>query len=119
MDKTFIRDLKVHAIIGVYDFERKHAQPLSFDIEMECSLARAAATDDLEHAVNYAAVSDDVIHIAKTLQPQLVETLVERIAQHILETYHVGSVTVRVSKPNAVPAAAAVGVEITRRQPEY
>lgn len=114
MDKTFIRDLKVHAVIGVYDFERKHAQPLSFDIEMMSDLTTAGATDDLTHAINYAAVSQNVIDLTKQLQPLLIERLAEAVAEMILNTYQPASVTLRISKPDAVPAAAAVGVEITR-----
>ena len=114
MDKTFIRDLKTHAVIGVYDFERLHAQPLSFDIEMTASLKEAGRSDDLDHAINYAAVNEDVIALAKSLKPQLIETLAESIASMILEKYEPESVMVRISKPDAVAAAAAVGVEITR-----
>ncbi len=114
MDKTFIRDLKVHAIIGVYDFERKHEQPLSFDIEMQSDLTQAGQSDDLVHAINYAAVSQDVIELTQTLKPLLIERLAEAVAEMILTRYQPDSVTVRISKPDAVPAASAVGVEITR-----
>lgn len=114
MDKTFIRDLKVHAIIGVYEFERLHEQPLSFDVVMTRSLVEAGKTDDLDAAINYAAVSADIIELAKSLKPQLIEVLAEAVSQLILERYQPDSVTVTISKPDAVPAAAAVGVEITR-----
>ncbi|GLQ33304.1 dihydroneopterin aldolase [Litoribrevibacter albus] len=114
MDKTFIRDLKVHAIIGVYDFERKHAQPLSFDIEMTSDLTKAGESDDLNYAINYAAVSQDVIDLTKSLKPQLIERLADAVAAMILEKYQPESVTIRISKPDAVAAASAVGVEITR-----
>lgn len=114
MDKTFIRDLKVHAVIGVYDFERKHAQPLSFDIEMASDLTGAAQSDDLNQAINYAAVSQDVIDLTKSLKPLLIERLADAVATMILEKYQPQSVTIRISKPDAVPAATAVGVEITR-----
>ena len=116
MDKTFIRDLKAHVIIGVYDFERIHPQPLSFDIEMTRCLRKAGKTDDLNEAINYAAVSEDVISLAKSLQPQLLETLAEAITTMILTKYHAETVTLKISKPDAVAAAAAVGVEITRTQ---
>jgi dihydroneopterin aldolase len=114
MDKVFINDLKVQAVIGVYEWERAHAQALSFDIEMMCDLSRAGRSDDLSDAINYAEVSESVTELAKTSKPLLVEKLVSEVANMILERYPVAQVRVKVTKPEAVPNAAGVGVEILR-----
>ena len=35
MDHVFIEQLEVHALIGIYDWERRIRQPLLFDIETD------------------------------------------------------------------------------------
>ena len=47
---------------------------------------------------------------------ELLETLVEQLAAIILAEFATSQVTIRVSKPAAVPQAQTVGVEITRRK---
>ena len=34
MDTVFIEDLRIDAVIGIYDWERRVRQTLAFDIEM-------------------------------------------------------------------------------------
>lgn len=46
----------------------------------------------------------------------LVETLAEQIAEDILEDPRILMARVRIEKPDAIAAAAGVGVEIERRQ---
>ncbi len=114
MDKVFISGLKVQAVIGVYGWEREHAQPLIFDITMASDLKLAGQSDDLDDAINYAAVSEDIISLTKALQPKLIERLADEVASMVLSKYGPKEVTVKISKPDAVPAAGCVGVEITR-----
>ena len=56
-DKVFVEGLEIEALIGVYDWERLIQQRLVFDIEMETDIQKAAETDDVQYALNYAAVS--------------------------------------------------------------
>ena len=58
MDKVFISELKVDAVIGVYDWEKQVRQPLVFDLEMAWDIRVAAQTDDLMHALDYQAVTE-------------------------------------------------------------
>ncbi len=115
MDKVFISQLHVDTIIGVYDFEKESKQSLYFDIEMLTDIRKAAASDNIHDAVDYAAVSERVIAHTTAKPVELLETLVEQLAALILAEFAVTQVTIRVSKPAAVAAAQTVGVEITRR----
>ncbi|MBE0367105.1 dihydroneopterin aldolase [Pseudoalteromonas aurantia] len=114
MDKVYISQLHVETIIGVYDFEKESKQSLYFDIEMLTDISAAAQSDDIHLAVDYAKVSER-ISVHTTGQPvELLETLVEQLAEIILNEFNVTQVMLRVSKPAAVSAAKTVGVEITR-----
>ena len=114
MDKVFITQLHVDTIIGVYDFEKETEQSLFFDIEMLTDIRAAANSDDINDTVDYAVVSERIIKHVKAKPVELLETLVEQIAEFILTEFNVTQVKVRVSKPAAVKAAVTVGVETIR-----
>ncbi|KID54826.1 dihydroneopterin aldolase [Pseudoalteromonas luteoviolacea] len=116
MDKVYISQLHVETIIGVYDFEKESKQSLYFDIEMSTDIIPAAQTDDINLTVDYAKVSERVITLSESIQVELLETLLERLAAMILGEFAVSDVRIKVSKPAAVAQAATVGIEIYRKK---
>lgn len=114
MDIVYIHDLRIDTIIGVYEWERQIKQTLSFNLEMATDIRQAAATDDLQYAINYKAVSDRLIEFVESAQPQLLETLAENIANIIIREFHVPWLRLQVSKAGAVRAARDVGLIIER-----
>ncbi|AXI02701.1 dihydroneopterin aldolase [Aquirhabdus parva] len=117
MDKVLIEGLRVNAVIGVFDWERQIEQPILIDIVMLVDTRAAAVSDDLNDAVNYALASEQITELTQSLQPQLLETLADRLAEMLLNNYPtVESVQVRVKKPLAVKSAQAVGIEIIRER---
>ncbi|MFC5436201.1 dihydroneopterin aldolase [Rhodanobacter umsongensis] len=114
MDTVFIEDLRIDAVIGIYDWERRVRQTLSFDIEMAFDNTVPAAVDDIEKTLNYKDVSKRLIGYVGESSFGLVETLAERCAAIIREEFGVSWVRVKLSKPGAVRGAKAVGVRIER-----
>jgi 7,8-dihydroneopterin aldolase/epimerase/oxygenase len=116
MDIVFIRDLRIDTIIGIYDWEREVKQTVSIDLEMASDIRQAAATDDIQYALNYKAVSKRVIAYVENRNALLVETLAEELAQIIREEFKVPWLRLRLSKPGAVRGARDVGLIIERGQ---
>lgn len=114
MDIVFIEDLRIDAVIGIYDWERRVRQTLSFDIEMAFDNSVPAASDDIAHTLNYKDVSKRLIDYVGASRFGLVETLAERCAAIIREEFGVSWVQLKLSKPGAVRGAKAVGVRIER-----
>ena len=114
MDTVFVRGLRADAIIGCYDYERTIRQPLIIDLELASNVAGGAATDQLEDALDYAAISQRVIAEVEASSYQLIETLAEHVAQLIRTDFAVPWLRLVVTKPTAVPEADAVGVVIER-----
>ena len=114
MDIVFIEDLRIDTVIGIYDWERRVRQTLSFDIEMAFDNTVPAASDDVAHTLNYKAVSKRLVGYVEGSSFGLVETLAERCAAIIREEFGVAWVRLKLSKPGAVRGARAVGVRIER-----
>lgn len=114
MDKVLIRGLELDASIGVFDWEKEILQPLVFDLELAWDIHKAAATDDLAYALNYQAVAEFVEAVLAEQHYQLLETLLETLAQRIRSEFSVPWLRIQVEKPAVVPQAKAVGLVIER-----
>ncbi|MGQ0530098.1 MAG: dihydroneopterin aldolase [Panacagrimonas sp.] len=119
MDKVFIRGLRVEAVIGVHDWERRVQRPLLFDIELGVDTREAASSDRVRDAVDYAAVSDLVRQTTQSLKPQLLETLAETLSRQLFERFPILSLRLSIDKPGAIADVKGVGVEIDRRREDY
>ncbi len=115
MDTIFIRELEVHAVIGVHAWERQIEQRLVFDLELgsDC-VAAAALTDQVADTIDYVAVCAGVTALVHAARAQLLETLAVRVAEHLLADFPLARVRVRVAKPGAVPEAGSVAVQVER-----
>lgn len=98
-DTVSIRDLRVSAVIGVYDWERDSEQTLVFSVDMAADVPTAAATDKLSDALDYAAIAQAIRAVVRDGKFQLIETAAERVADHLLSAHPVRWVRVEVVKP--------------------
>ncbi|HEY0198428.1 MAG TPA: dihydroneopterin aldolase [Rhodanobacter sp.] len=114
MDIVFIEDLRIDTVIGIYDWERRVRQTLSFDIEMAFDNTKPAASDDIADTLNYKEVSRRLVDYVSASSFGLVETLAERCVAIVREEFGVAWVRLKLSKPGAVRGAKAVGVQIER-----
>ena len=114
MDIVFIRELRVDTVIGVYDWERRIRQTVVLDLELASDNRRAAASDSIADAVDYAAISARLLSFIEGSEFQLIETLAEQVATIVLEEFAVPWLRLRLAKPGAVAQARDVGVLIER-----
>jgi len=118
-DVIELRGLRVSAIVGVLAEEREREQPLLVDIDFERPFRDAATSDDLAATTNYAEVLSLVHRIIVEGHFLLLETLVHRVADAVLNFDPViESVTVRAHKlrPPVPLDIATVGVSCTIRR---
>jgi dihydroneopterin aldolase len=109
---VYIRGLRAQAVIGVYEWERHIRQTLVLDLEMASDTMRAAASDQIADALDYAALSGRVVALVEASEYQLLETLADAVARMITREFGVPWLRLRLSKPGAVAAAEDVGVII-------
>lgn len=114
MDIIYLHDLRVDAVIGIFDWERRVKQTVSIDLDMSADIAKAAATDHIDDTLNYKAVAKRIAKFTAESEFQLVETLAERIAAIVRDEFGVRWVRVRINKPGAIRGARDVGVVIER-----
>ncbi len=114
MDKVFIKDLHIRAILGVRDWERNILQDIMVNIVLFTETRPAARSDQLQDCVDYASLAHDVRVLVENARCYTVEALAEAIASLCLTRERVVRTLVRVEKPGAVTGTASVGAEIER-----
>ena len=112
---VFIRNLEVHAHIGVHGHEQGKMQPVRINVDLAVEDA-AVLGDKLDLVVDYEAISKKIRAITTAGHINLAETLAERIAEVCFEDARVKTARVRVEKLHALPGAESAGVEIERQR---
>lgn len=115
VDIIYLRELRVDAVIGINEWERRIRQVVSIDLDMGADIHKAAVSDAIEDTLNYKAVAKRVVTFVEDSQFNLVETLAERIAELLLNEFDIPWVQVKLNKPGAVRGSQGVGVIIERK----
>jgi dihydroneopterin aldolase len=119
MDKIFLRELQVEAVIGIWEWERRVKQTVSIDLEMETDARRAAAADAVNSTLNYRDVAKRVVELVAESEFELVESLAEAIARVVVREFGVGWIRVAVAKPGAIRGSRTVGISIERTGEDF
>ena len=114
MDTVFIKGLKTEGVIGVFEWEREIRQPLYIDVTLATDIRKAAETDDLQHTLDYKAITDAIKAFVSGTQFQLIETLAEALAQKIQQDFQVSWLALKIHKPGAIADAEDIGIVIER-----
>ena len=115
MDKVLIRGLKVEATIGVHEWEKQIKQPVVLDIDLSYDCHAAGQSDDIKDALDYFTVSQKLSHFISLSHFELIEALAEHCCQLLLKQFPVKKVKLILSKPEAVPNAQSVAVQLVRK----
>lgn len=113
-DKIFLKELEVHCIIGVNEWERMVKQPVKIDYEIPCNARKAARTDDIGDAIDYKSISKWIISFVENSEYNLLETLAEETALGCLSNFDIKEIKLTVRKPGAVRHSKTVGITIER-----
>ncbi|RLT94219.1 dihydroneopterin aldolase [Ketobacter sp.] len=114
MDIVYIRELKIQTVIGILDWERAIKQSVVLDLEMASDIRPAAASENIQDALDYSAVAARITGFVEQSEFLLVETMAEQVAAIVLEEFKVPWLRLRLSKPGAIRGARDVGILIER-----
>jgi 7,8-dihydroneopterin aldolase/epimerase/oxygenase len=111
-DALHITALNVATQIGVHAWEQRIKQTLLIDIIIPSDFS--ACDEDLSKTIDYDALCKLVTQYVESKSFQLIETVANKVAELIQETFKVTVLTVKVSKPHAVKNAGMIQVVVCR-----
>ena len=112
-DELSITGIECFAHHGVFDFEKREGQVFVVDLVLGIDTRPAAASDDLVDTVNYGTLVMDVKAAVESEPVDLIETVVQRIADTCLSDRRVEWARVTLHKPDAPIDATYSDVALT------
>src|SRR5438105_2722209 len=93
-DEIRIEQLEVAARIGVSDEERANLQRLTISISFWPYQQLHDLADRIDKTVNYSAVAEETESFVRDQSVKLIETLADRLAKHLLDSFPMQKVAV-------------------------
>jgi len=112
--KIRIHNLRLKAVIGVNEWERKIEQNVVINVTIEYDSAKARDTDGFSHAFDYKRLTKKIIDRVERSSFKLIERLAHEILDVVSDSGPADRVIVRVEKPGALRHADSVSVEVER-----
>ena len=113
-DAILVSNLELSSHIGVPEEERRNPQRLTLNIELLPKRNFSQLGDDLNCTVDYFALTRRIQRLAAQRPRQLIETLVDEIADCILTEFEVSEVSLELRK-YVLPDTKFVAVRIRRK----
>ncbi len=106
-----IKNLKVRALIGLEDWERKEKQNLLIHAELHIDGKKSGQSDAIEDTLDYKEVTDKILDLAQNSEFFLLEKMAYSILELILKNPKVLKARVEVDKPSSFFPCDSVSVE--------
>lgn len=116
MGKIYITGLEVDTLIGVYDWERVRTTQLLLDVTLDVDLCAAMQSDDVADTVDYAKVAECIVDVGKQSTFELLEAFGSKVMDTVCEHFAVSTITLKIVKPNILPNAKTVAVEMSKER---
>ena len=116
MDTIFIREFRVDAWVGIYEWEKQRAQTLEMEIEIGIPGNEVGLTDDIYDTVNYGEVIERVRAELAERRFKLLEALAEHVCAIVVGEFKAPWVRLSVAKLGHIRNVRKVGVAIERRR---
>jgi dihydroneopterin aldolase len=97
-DEIHIEQLEISARIGVPDQERAVPQRLTVSISFWPYQQTRDLGDKIDKTVNYSAVAEETKNFACNQSVNLIETLADRLATHLLQAFPIHRITIELRK---------------------
>lgn len=113
-DTVFIRELVLRAKLGILPWELISEQSIVVDIAYRVNATELADRDAIAEAIDYTVVAAAIEDYLQHHRFNLLETLADRLAAHLLKTFTFQWVKLSIIKPHAITLAKGVGIVIER-----
>jgi len=97
-DEVHIEQLEVSARVGVPEQERSNPQRLMVSISFWPYQEIRDVADNIDQTVNYSVVAERTKSFLRDQSVNLIETLADRLAAYLLQTFPIQKVTVELRK---------------------
>jgi D-erythro-7,8-dihydroneopterin triphosphate epimerase len=112
-----IKNLRLTAILGVYDEERHAERDIIINARIKYDPARAIQTDALDDALDYKQIRDRIANVVNGTRFKLIETLANGIVNELIKDARILKLRLEVDKPKALRLTDSVSIIVRWKRP--
>ena len=116
---VLIKDFIIHEIIGIHKHEKINKQKIIFNIIIDVNQDTLPDENNLSSIVDYEIIVNKLEKLARNKKYNFLESLVEDSFKEIFEDKRINSVKIKIEKPDAIPNAKSVGIEVFKSRNDY
>lgn len=110
MDTLLIRQLALSLFIGTHEYEQQNLQTILVDLAIAMDVEMAAERDQLEDAIDYEVIAEDLVTMIKGKRFQLLETLAKWVGEYLYQRWQVLDAEITLTKPSSLAGGAQVSI---------
>jgi dihydroneopterin aldolase len=105
MDRITLRGVRVYGRHGANPGERETPQPFDVNVRAEIDLHAAAASDNLDDTLDYAALYARIVTAVESTSYELLERLASDVLDAVFSDHRVARAEVSIAKPGLLDGA--------------
>lgn len=107
-----IKNLKLHTIIGVYDWEKNIDREIIINAEITTNLTRSLHSDDISDTVDYDQIISKIKELVANNRFKLIEKMAQTLMDEILTNPHISKCKLEIDKVGVVENVDSFSVTI-------
>lgn len=109
--RLHIKNLHTETTLGVHSWEKEALRPIILNITLEYDASQAAATDNIDDAIDYDTLSQKIATYCKNAKTELIEKLANDLLNLISQDTRVHAAELLLEKPNAIEHAESISIQ--------
>tara|TARA_B100000965_G_scaffold374892_1_gene366546 strand:- start:248 stop:673 length:426 start_codon:yes stop_codon:yes gene_type:complete len=114
--KVLIKELVLDLKLGYYEFEKKEAQKVKFNIEVNYEDKKPSSDKDIQSIVNYAKIVKLIKKLVKNKHYNFLETLAEDVFDELFKDKRIDKISLQIEKLEIMKDCSSVGIQISKRR---
>ena len=116
---VLIKDFIINEIIGIHEHEKVKKQKIIFNIVLDIDQNIVPDENNLSSIVDYEKITNKLEDLTKNKKYNFLESLAEDSFKEIFKDKRINSIKIKIEKPEAIPTAKSVGVEVFKNRNDY
>ena len=114
--KILIKELILNLKLGYYEFEKKEAQKVKFNLEVFYEDKKPTSDVDIKSIVNYGKIVKLIKKLTKYKHYNFLESLAEDVFDVLFKDKRIGKIMLQIEKLEILKDCSSVGIQITKKK---